>query len=46
MALTGAVSAGLGRAQKHRAILRNFVGGGLALAITYLIGHLIGAAIS
>jgi vacuolar iron transporter family protein len=46
LVVTGAVSASLGRAQKHRAILRNFVGGGLALAITYLIGHLVGAAIS
>jgi vacuolar iron transporter family protein len=44
--VTGAVSAGLGRAPKHRAALRNFVGGGLALAITYLIGHMVGAAIS
>jgi vacuolar iron transporter family protein len=46
LVVTGAVSAGLGRAPKHRAALRNFVGGGLALAITYLIGHLVGAAIS
>jgi vacuolar iron transporter family protein len=44
--ITGAVSARLGGAPKHRAALRNFVGGGLALAITYAIGHLIGAAIS
>jgi vacuolar iron transporter family protein len=46
LVITGAVSAGLGGAQKYRAILRNFVGGGLALAVTYLIGHLVGAAIS
>jgi VIT1/CCC1 family predicted Fe2+/Mn2+ transporter len=46
LVVTGAVSAGLGRAPKHGAALRNFVGGGLALAITYLIGHLVGAAIS
>jgi vacuolar iron transporter family protein len=45
LVITGVVSAGLGRAPKHRAALRNFVGGGLALAITYLIGHLVGAAI-
>jgi vacuolar iron transporter family protein len=44
--ITGAVSARLGGAPKHRAALRNFVGGGLALAITYAIGHLVGAAIS
>ncbi len=43
--VTGLVSAHLGRAPKSRAALRNFVGGGLALAITYLIGHLVGAAI-
>ena len=43
--ITGAVSARLGGAPKHRAALRNFVGGGLALAITYAIGHLVGAAI-
>jgi VIT1/CCC1 family predicted Fe2+/Mn2+ transporter len=40
------VSAGLGGAPKSRAALRNFVGGGLALAVTYLIGHLVGAAIT
>ena len=45
LVITGAVSARLGGAPKHRAILRNFVGGGLALAITYVIGHLVGAAI-
>jgi predicted amidohydrolase YtcJ len=38
--------AGLGGAPKNRAVLRNFVGGGLALAITYAIGHLVGAAIT
>jgi vacuolar iron transporter family protein len=46
LVITGAVSAGLGGALRHRAVLRNFVGGGLALAVTYLIGHLVGAAIS
>jgi vacuolar iron transporter family protein len=46
LVITGTVSARLGRAPKHRAALRNFVGGGLALAVTYLIGHLVGAAIS
>jgi vacuolar iron transporter family protein len=44
--ITGVVSARLGGAPKHRAALRNFVGGGLALAVTYLIGHLVGAAIT
>jgi len=46
LVITGVVSAGLGGAPKSRAALRNFVGGGLALAVTYLIGHLIGAAIT
>jgi VIT1/CCC1 family predicted Fe2+/Mn2+ transporter len=44
--ITGVVSARLGGAPKYRAALRNFIGGGLALAITYLIGHLVGAAIT
>ena len=46
LVITGAVSARLGGALVHRAVLRNFIGGGLALAITYVIGHLVGAAIS
>ena len=46
LVLTGAVSAGLGGAPKQRAVLRNMIGGGLALAITYGIGHLVGAAIA
>jgi VIT1/CCC1 family predicted Fe2+/Mn2+ transporter len=46
LVITGAVSAGLGGAPKGRAVVRNVVGGGLALAITYAIGHLVGAAIS
>ena len=44
--ITGAVSAALGGAPKQRAVLRNLIGGGLALAITYAIGHLVGAAIA
>ncbi len=44
--LTGAVSAGLGGAPKGRAVLRNVIGGGLALAITYLIGLLVGTTIT
>jgi vacuolar iron transporter family protein len=43
---TGAVSAGLGSAPKGRAVVRNVVGGALALAITYAIGHVVGAAIA
>jgi vacuolar iron transporter family protein len=44
--VTGAVSAALGGAPKFRAVVRNVIGGGLALAITYAIGHLVGAAIA
>jgi vacuolar iron transporter family protein len=43
---TGAVSAGMGSAPKGRAVVRNVVGGALALVITYAIGHLVGAAIA
>jgi VIT1/CCC1 family predicted Fe2+/Mn2+ transporter len=46
LVVTGAVSAGLGGAPKQRAVARNVIGGGLALAITYAIGHLVGAAIA
>jgi len=46
LVLTGAVSAGLGGAPKARPVARNVIGGGLALAVTYLIGHLVGAAIT
>jgi len=45
LSITGLVSAGLGGAPKRPAALRNFVGGGLALSVTYVIGHLVGAAI-
>jgi len=40
--ITGAVSARLGGARALRAILRNVLGGAAAMAITYLIGHLVG----
>lgn len=46
LVITGAVSAGLGGAPQGRAAVRNLVGGGLALAVTYAIGHLVGAAIA
>ena len=46
LVITGAASAALGGASKQRAVTRNVVGGGLALAITYLIGHLVGAAVA
>ena len=46
LVLTGGASAVLGGAPKQRAELRNVVGGGLALAITYGIGRLVGVAIA
>jgi vacuolar iron transporter family protein len=46
LVITGAASAGLGGAPKRRAVLRNVIGGGLALLITYVIGHLVGAVIT
>jgi VIT1/CCC1 family predicted Fe2+/Mn2+ transporter len=46
LVVTGAASAALGGAPKARAITRNVVGGALALAATYAIGHLVGAVIT
>lgn len=46
LVITGAVSAALGGAPARRAVFRNFLGGGLALAITYVIGHLVGATVT
>ena len=46
LVITGVLSATLGGAPKQRAVLRNVIGGGLALVITYGIGHLVGAAIA
>ena len=45
LALTGSVSARLGGAARTRAIARNILGGSLALAVTYAIGLLVGAAV-
>jgi len=42
--LTGALSAKFGRAPMKQAILRVAIGGALAMAVTYSIGHAIGAA--
>ena len=42
LAGTGSVSARLGRAPRLRAILRNLLGGSLAMAITYGVGVLVG----
>ncbi|MDT5002160.1 MAG: vacuolar iron transporter family protein [Mycobacterium sp.] len=46
LVITGAASAALGGAPKQRAITRNVVGGALALGVTYVIGHLVGAAVA
>lgn len=45
LAATGWASAKLGGAPWVPAVVRNVIGGGLALAITYAIGHLVGAVI-
>lgn len=45
LAVSGATGAFVGGGHKVIAALRVFVGGGLAMAITYLIGHVIGANI-
>lgn len=44
LTLTGYVSARLGGAGVGRAIARNVVGGGVAMAITYGVGNLVGRA--
>jgi VIT1/CCC1 family predicted Fe2+/Mn2+ transporter len=46
LALTGYVSARLGRAPARRAVTRLVVGGAVAMAVTFAIGHLIGTAVS
>ncbi|NUP48367.1 MAG: VIT family protein [Catenulispora sp.] len=43
LVVTGHVSARLGRAAPGRAILRNVIGGALAMGITYVVGTFIGA---
>jgi VIT1/CCC1 family predicted Fe2+/Mn2+ transporter len=43
LVLTGALSAKFGQAPLRRAVIRVTVGGALAMAVTYGIGHLIGA---
>lgn len=45
LAVTGLVSARLGGAPALRAVLRNVLGGGVALVVTYVIGHLAGGVI-
>ncbi len=45
LALTGYVSARLGNAPKQRAVIRNVVGGLIAMGVTYAIGSLVGQSI-
>jgi len=45
LAATGATSAHLGYSPKGRAILRNIVGGLLAMGITYAVGMLFGVTV-
>ena len=45
LAGTGALSAGLGGSERRRATLRVTIGGAIAMAVTYGIGHLVGAAV-
>ncbi|HEX6755581.1 MAG TPA: VIT family protein [Mycobacteriales bacterium] len=45
LGLTGAVSARLGGGDVRRAVLRVVLGGAAGLAITYGVGHLVGAAV-
>jgi vacuolar iron transporter family protein len=46
LAVTGSVSARLGSAPVGRAVLRNIAGGLLAMAVTYLLGGLVGGVIA
>lgn len=46
LCLTGYLSATVGNASRKRAILRVVIGGALAMAATYFIGHLFGTAVS
>jgi VIT1/CCC1 family predicted Fe2+/Mn2+ transporter len=43
--LSGAIGALIGGGRKVKAALRVFIGGGLAMAVTYGVGHLIGASL-
>ena len=45
LAISGMVGAFIGGGNRIIAALRVFVGGGVAMAVTYLIGHLVGATL-
>ena len=42
---TGAAASSIAHSSKRRAIIRNVIGGSLALAVTYGIGHLVGGVV-
>lgn len=44
LALTGVISSRLGGASTPRAVIRNVLGGALAMIITYVVGRLVGGA--
>lgn len=44
LAITGGISARLGRARRLRAVVRLVVGGALAMAVTYAVGRLLGVS--
>ncbi len=46
LAITGSVSAFLGRASRLRAVLRVVLGGAIAMAVTFGIGALLGASVA
>jgi vacuolar iron transporter family protein len=46
LALTGALGAYLGQSKVLRPVLRVIAGGGLALALTWFIGHLLGGSVA
>lgn len=45
LALTGTLSAHLGGAGRRRATVRTVLGGAVAMAVTYGIGHLVGRSV-
>ena len=46
LTITGIISARLGGAPPRRAVTRLVVGGGLAMAVTFVVGQLLGGAIA
>lgn len=45
LAVSGSIGAAIGGGRKVRAALRVFIGGGFAMLITFLIGHLVGGVV-